>query len=118
MPRQKNNQKQYKTVFLNYATALNTWKNYKQSCNDLNLPVKPNVYVSNLETLIQNSYDDKNQDQMILLPSLDTFDFMKKHFRNTKESNLVGLLKNKGLHLRSLCYRTLWSLTTRQPTAW
>nr|ARW64118.1 hypothetical protein [Chondria sp. (in: red algae)] len=116
--RQKNNQKRYQVVFLNYATAISAWKNYKKSCNDLHLPMKPNIYVSNLETFVQADSSDKYKDQMILLPSLETFNFMKNHFHSMKNSNFLELLKTKGLHVRSLCYRTLWSLTTRQPTAW
>nr|ARW63693.1 hypothetical protein [Chondria sp. (in: red algae)] len=113
-----NNQKtQYNPIFLNHETAVNAWQTYKKSLNAYYLPIKPSLYVSNLETFINTSNYIKNQDRFIFLPSLDTFQFIKRYLQNgfKNSNNILKVLRENSLNLKSLCYRTLWSLTTRQP---
>lgn len=111
---------EYQPIFLNHDTALGAWKNYTKSFNKNHIPVKPYLYVSNLETLIHTPRYIKNQNEFIFLPSLNTFNFIKIYSKNSiKNSNdIIKTLINKSLGLRSLCYRIIWSLTTRQPNSW
>nr|ARW68267.1 hypothetical protein [Chondria sp. (in: red algae)] len=111
---------QYDPIFLNHKTAINAWKTYKKSSSNYHLPLKPVLYVSNLETFIKTSDYIKNKDKFIFLPSLETFDFLKTYLQNSLKNNnyIWKILKENSVILKSLCYRALWSLTTRQPNIW
>lgn len=107
----------YKAVFLNYDTAINAWQSYRKSLNYHYLPLIPKIRVSNLEEFIKTSDYMANKDQFIFLPSIETFNFMKTYLNNsvTNTSTVWQILKYNTLNMKSLCYRALWSLTTRQP---
>ena len=113
-------QLQYETVFFNYETALNTWKMYKNKSSKYYLPSKPSVYVSNLETFLTTSDYRKKNTNLVFIPSAKNYSFTKKYIQNNLENDkkLVNLLKHYNCQLKSLFYRILWSLTTRQPVNW
>ena len=107
----------YNAIFLNHNTAINAWQSYRKSLNYNSLPLVPKIRVSNLEAFIKTSDYMTNKDQFIFLPSVETFNFIKAYLHNsvTNTSTVWQILKDNTLNMKSLCYRALWSLTTRQP---
>lgn len=107
----------YNMVFLNHDTAIRAWQSYRQSLNHHHLPSMPNIRVSNLEAFIKTSDYVANKDSFIFLPSVETFSFIKTYLHNsfTNKSTVWQILKYNTVNIKSICYRALWSLTTRQP---
>nr|YP_009398220.1 hypothetical protein [Thaumatella adunca]ARW67406.1 hypothetical protein [Thaumatella adunca] len=118
--KQKKSSFKYKAVFLNYETAISAWQKFVEKNIDYNLPVKPNLSVSNLETFIQEPYYKKNHSKIIFLPSLRTYDIIKNYLQSNlqNKSNLKYWIVNKSVYFQTLCYRIIWSLTSRQPLNW
>nr|YP_009396776.1 hypothetical protein [Ophidocladus simpliciusculus]ARW65962.1 hypothetical protein [Ophidocladus simpliciusculus] len=111
---------QYETVFLDYHTAMNAWKNFRKTYKNSNLPRNPKLHVSNLEQFIK-AYNDKGyKNKLIFLPSVKTYSITKKYMKshNCIDSYLTKIIANKVLHIKTVCYRILWSLTSRQPINW
>nr|YP_009394928.1 hypothetical protein [Polysiphonia stricta]ARW63490.1 hypothetical protein [Polysiphonia stricta] len=107
----------YKAIFFNYQTLMDAWKKFAQENASYSIPNIPDVSVSNLEAFIQSSNYKQNYDTTIFLPSMETYDFIKKFLITTSgnQINLRNRIINQSLFLKTLCYRIFWSLTTRQP---
>lgn len=106
-----------KAVFLNYQTLVDMWQKFIKDNGFTNLPMVPNIHISNLESFIsQSDYKDKC-DKVVFLPSLQSYDFIKNYLAldSEKQSGTYRLISNKLVHLKTFCYRILWSLTIRQP---
>nr|ARW60168.1 hypothetical protein [Laurencieae sp.] len=116
----KNGKVQYETVFLNYETAFNAWQKYRNKRYNYYLPIEPQLHVFNLETFVTTSNYITKYDKFIFIPSIKTYNFAKKYIcNNLEDSNSpIKSLKNYSFYLKSLFYRILWSLTTRQPISW
>nr|YP_009391611.1 hypothetical protein [Laurenciella marilzae]ARW59755.1 hypothetical protein [Laurenciella marilzae] len=116
----KNHKVQYETAFLNYDTAFNAWQKYRKKIKKYNLPLKPQLSVLNLESfLIRSDYTNKNN-KIIFIPSVKTYSFAKKYIMSNLDDSrgLIQLLINSAFNFKSVFYRVLWSLTTRQPIVW
>nr|YP_010619244.1 hypothetical protein orf478 [Amplisiphonia pacifica]WAX03257.1 hypothetical protein orf478 [Amplisiphonia pacifica] len=106
----------YQAAFFNYRTLMGAWKKFKKDNFNYNLPYVPEVSVSNFEFFIQ----EKNYNNIIFLPSLQTYDFIQKYptISLKHQQELKYWLFNKSLHLKTIVCRVFWSLTSRQPTNW
>nr|YP_010851586.1 hypothetical protein Ycf80 [Echinothamnion hystrix]WGH14501.1 hypothetical protein Ycf80 [Echinothamnion hystrix] len=111
---------QYEAAFLNYKTLIGAWKKFKQDNCDYDLPYMPDVSVSNFEAFIQDTNYKKNYNNIIFLPSLQTYNFIQKYSHRSLEhtSGLKFWLLNKSISLKTFVVRVFWSLTSRQPTNW
>nr|YP_009395139.1 hypothetical protein [Bryothamnion seaforthii]ARW63907.1 hypothetical protein [Bryothamnion seaforthii] len=109
----------YKVAFLNYQTAINAWNRFKKENESYNLPNKPQLYVSNLETFIQRPYYKQNCNEFLFLPSINTYNFVKLYLKqNSRDNfNINDLMINRTLYIKALFYRIIWSLTSRQPVS-
>nr|WMP11801.1 Ycf80 [Laurencia australis]WMP12012.1 Ycf80 [Laurencia australis] len=116
----KDNKVKYETIFLNYETALSAWKKYRSKLKNCNLPVKPQLYVLNLETFLTKSNYINKSNKFIFIPSVKTYHFAKKYIISNSDDNksLTKALRHYSFNLKSLFYRVFWSLTTRQPIVW
>nr|YP_010951715.1 Ycf80 [Laurencia elata]WMP12654.1 Ycf80 [Laurencia elata] len=116
----KDNEVKYETIFLNYETALNAWSKYRNKLKNCNLPAKPQLYVLNLETFLTKSNYINKSNKFIFIPSVKTYHFAKKYIISNLDDNksIVKALRHYSFNFKSLCYRVLWSLTTRQPIVW
>nr|YP_009394094.1 hypothetical protein [Rhodomela confervoides]ARW62656.1 hypothetical protein [Rhodomela confervoides] len=116
----KKNLSQYEAVFFSYETAMDAWKKFVEENKDYHLPVRPSIYVSNLEKFIKTSYYKKNHSKIIFLPSIDTYKFLKRYLQSNiqNKSNINYWMTNRIVYIRTLCYRVFWSLTSRQPMNW
>nr|YP_010951932.1 Ycf80 [Laurencia obtusa]WMP12871.1 Ycf80 [Laurencia obtusa] len=116
----KDNKVKYEAIFLNYETALNAWNKYRNKLKNCNLPAKPQLYVLNLETFLTKSHYINKSNKFIFIPSVKTYHFAKKYIMSNLDDNksIVKALRYYGFNFKSLCYRVLWSLTTRQPIVW
>nr|CRF40086.1 Hypothetical protein ycf80 [Laurencia snackeyi] len=116
----KSNKVKYETIFLNYETALNAWKKYRNKLKNYNLPAKPQLYVLNLETFLTKSNYINKSNKFIFIPSIKTYHFAKKYIISNLDDNkgIFKALRHYSFNFKSLCYRVLWSLTTRQPIVW
>nr|YP_009394515.1 hypothetical protein [Vertebrata thuyoides]ARW63077.1 hypothetical protein [Vertebrata thuyoides] len=108
------------TFFLNYVTAINTWKRILKESSNANLPQSPYVVVSNLESFINDKQSKKSFHNIIFLPSVENYMFIKKYLTQSLqgEFKLRNWLYHKGFYVKTLCHRVLWSLTSRQPNNW
>nr|YP_009397406.1 hypothetical protein [Dasyclonium flaccidum]ARW66592.1 hypothetical protein [Dasyclonium flaccidum] len=115
-----NNIIEYKAIFLNYQTALSAWKKFVEDNSYYNLPAKPQLYVSNLETFLKKNQNNEINDQIIFIPSFKTYNFINNHFKlRTKNSNSIKKIAiNVSLYTKTIFYRLIWSLTSRQPINW
>nr|YP_010951499.1 Ycf80 [Laurencia catarinensis]WMP12438.1 Ycf80 [Laurencia catarinensis] len=116
----KDNKVKYETIFLNYETALNAWTKYRNKLKNCNLPIKPQLYVLNLETFLTKSNYINKSNKFIFIPSVKTYHFAKKYIISNLDDNksIIKALRHYSFNFKSLCYRILWSLTTRQPITW
>ena len=106
-----------KAAFLNYRTLVSMWQKFIKDNNLANLPTVPSVCVSNLEAFISGSDYTDNHDKVIFLPSLKSYDFIKNYLisDSEKHSGMYQIFSSKLFHVKTFCYRVLWSLTVRQP---
>nr|ARW64941.1 hypothetical protein [Polysiphonia sertularioides] len=114
------NSRQYNnsnTFFLNYSTAQSAWNKFKEENKGICLPRNPSISVSNVELFMKRSEEEKEFDKIVFLPSLQTYKFLKEYLIiNFKgQSSFYGWLSDKGLAMKTLCYRVFWSLVSRQP---
>lgn len=116
----KDNKVKYEIIFLNYETALNAWNKYRNKLKNYNLPAKPKLHVLNLETFLTKSAYINKSNKFIFIPSIKTYHFAKKYVISNLDDNksIVKTLRHYSFNFKSLCYRVLWSLTTRQPIIW
>jgi len=110
----------YKVGFLNYNTLINAWQNFSKDNKDFKIPKKPEIIVSNLEFVIRNSKNSDNYDKIVLLPSLNTYRFVKSYVTASLQdkASLASWILNRSVSLKTSCYRLFWSLTSRQPASW
>lgn len=111
----------YNAIFLNYETAMNAWKKFKQNNAHYKLPQKPLLYVSSLEKFLQDFNNDKQNTNFIFIPSVKTYQFIKNFKEketNELKNNWKYLLTNRNLYLKRFFKRIFWSLTSRQPINW
>lgn len=108
------------TFFLNYSTIINTWQKVIEENSDINLPKSPQIIVSNLEVFLKDQQHQKSFSNVIFLPSVENYIFIKKYLiRNLEsQSNFRCWLNNQGFYVKTLCHRIFWSLTSRQPNNW
>nr|YP_009122238.1 hypothetical protein [Vertebrata lanosa]AJH65996.1 hypothetical protein [Vertebrata lanosa] len=108
------------TFFLNYNTAINTWRTFYEENSAINLPKNPQITVSNLELFLKDQQHKKSFDNVVLLPSIENYIFIKRYLmHNSKsQSSLHNWLYHQGFYLKTLCSRVFWSLTSRQPNNW
>nr|YP_009396573.1 hypothetical protein [Vertebrata australis]ARW65759.1 hypothetical protein [Vertebrata australis] len=108
------------TFFLNYSNAINTWEKVIKENSDVNLPKNPQITVSNLESFIKDQQYQKSFSNVIFLPSVENYIFIKKYLIGNLagQSNIYYWLSHKGSYLKILCHRIFWSLTSRQPNNW
>lgn len=105
------------TFFLNYNTVLNTWEKFREENNNIDLPKNPQVVVSNVELFIKNNTKEKEINQIVFLPSLETYKFIKDYLvLNLKNQSIISSwLSSTSLTMKTICYRVFWSLASRQP---
>nr|ARW68670.1 hypothetical protein [Palisada sp.] len=115
----ENHKVQYEAAFFNYETAINAWQKYRRKFEYYHLPFKPQIHVFNLETFLTTSNYINKHNKFIFIPSLRTYNFAKQYIGNNLDDNLdlIKLFRDYILGFKSLFYRILWSLTTRQPTS-
>nr|YP_009395554.1 hypothetical protein [Vertebrata isogona]ARW64492.1 hypothetical protein [Vertebrata isogona] len=108
------------TFFLNYSTAINTWKKVVEENSDINLPQSPHITVSNLEFFIKDQQFKKSFNHVMFLPSVENYIFIKKYLiQNLRnQTNFRSWLLHQGFYVKTLCHRIFWSLTSRQPNNW
>lgn len=116
----KNFQNKYQVVFLNYQTAIKAWNKFRQKHSYYDLPLKPELYVSNLELFVKKSCYQKTDDQIIFIPSFQAYKFVKEsmQLKIKSHASMKQILLNKSLYLKTLLSKILWSLTSRQPINW
>nr|YP_009399889.1 hypothetical protein [Tolypiocladia glomerulata]ARW69708.1 hypothetical protein [Tolypiocladia glomerulata] len=117
------NKKQYfneNTLFLNYSTALNFWRKFTNENSNMNLPRSPRILVSNLESFIKIEEHDNKLSNCIFLPSYENYVFAKKYviFNLNNRYHLKYWLLKQSANFKSICFRIIWSLTSRQPNNW
>nr|QCI04737.1 hypothetical protein [Bornetia secundiflora] len=118
----KNNQalEKHQAIFLNYKTAILAWNQFKDRHIDYRLPDKPILKVFNVEDYLDNYVNDisnsyKDREDLIFIPSVETYMFIKQNLRIKSTVTLKQVLVWKISHIRQSLYRILWSLTSRQP---
>nr|QCI05636.1 hypothetical protein [Cryptopleura ramosa] len=112
----KYNINKYQAIFLNYKTALLAWNQFKEENSHYNLPNKPLLHISNLENFLnKHNKDDTN---IIFVPSFDTYKFIKNHMKFKKTNNINKIFIRNTLSFKNFMTRALWSLTSRQPINW
>nr|YP_009398421.1 hypothetical protein [Lophocladia kuetzingii]ARW67607.1 hypothetical protein [Lophocladia kuetzingii] len=110
----------YKVIFLNYQTALNSWKKFRQIYKDYKLPPKPQLHVSNLEAFIHTTYYQKNYNRVIFFPSMHTHNLLKKSIQFDMKYKISSkqIILDQYFHIKTLAHRIFWSLTSRHPIQW
>lgn len=108
------------TYFLNYHTALRAWQQLVKEHSDLQLPIRPQILVSNLESFLEDQKDTKILSNLTFLPSLNNYISIKTYLQSTSisQNKLQYWLFNQRIYVKTLCYRIFWSLTSRQPNSW
>nr|YP_009393065.1 hypothetical protein [Bostrychia moritziana]ARW61627.1 hypothetical protein [Bostrychia moritziana] len=111
---------EYQPIFLNYQTAINAWNKFKKTHDYYNLPSKPQIYVSNLESFIQTSDYKNNHSRMVFIPSFQTYKFIRQFSQKTSTTNFyfIKSIVQQTSYLKTLLFRFIWSLTSRQPINW
>nr|YP_009398870.1 hypothetical protein [Cliftonaea pectinata]ARW68006.1 hypothetical protein [Cliftonaea pectinata] len=114
------NIKSYKTIFLNYQTAIDAWSKFREEHSNYSLPIKPKLFISNLELFIKTLDYGNNKQNFIFVPSLQSYEFAKKYIEiKSKDINsITKLIINESLYIRTIFKRVIWSLTSRQPINW
>nr|YP_009391821.1 hypothetical protein [Acrosorium ciliolatum]ARW59965.1 hypothetical protein [Acrosorium ciliolatum] len=110
------NHNKYQAVFLNYKTALLAWNQFKEENSYYDLPNKPLLHVSNLENFLKKH--DKNDTNVIFVPSFDTYKFIKNKIKLKQTNNINKIFLQNTSYLKNFMTRAFWSLTSRQPINW
>nr|YP_010196737.1 hypothetical protein LKZ11_pgp142 [Gracilaria cliftonii]UAD84541.1 hypothetical protein [Gracilaria cliftonii] len=112
----------YKAVFINYATLLKAWHEFKQKQIDYKIPNKPKVIVYNLEDYIRkHAYNHEIEEQeknILFIPSQESYQFIKHYKFVNNQNKIKRVFSNKLLGFKILTQRIFWSLTSRQPVSW
>nr|YP_009395350.1 hypothetical protein [Polysiphonia infestans]ARW64330.1 hypothetical protein [Polysiphonia infestans] len=108
------------TYFLNYTTAMNAWQQLVKENSALKLTKDPQILVSNLEFFIEDKQNTKFSNDLIFLPSLKNYIFLKQYlqcsFKDPYRSQ--SWFVNQSTYLKTLCHRIFWSLTSKQLSNW
>ncbi len=107
--------KTYNAIFLNYKTALIAWNQFRSYYSDYKLPKKPMIKVYNLENFLSHKNQQRYQENIMIIPSLNTYKFIKNNINTMGNYNINQMLKNQTLYTKSILKRIMWSLTSRQP---
>nr|QCI08666.1 hypothetical protein [Sphondylothamnion multifidum] len=115
--------KNYKAAFLNYDTAKLAWKKFQEKYHDYILPSEPILQVYNLEDYLglyisdSSNISKKHQadSNVILVPSLETYMFIRNNLIAKNKYMFKEALKGHLLFIKQLVKRIVWSLTSRQP---
>nr|YP_009392650.1 hypothetical protein [Bostrychia tenella]ARW61212.1 hypothetical protein [Bostrychia tenella] len=116
----KNSSVPCQAVFLNYKTAIKAWDKFKKRYIHYNLPLKPDLYVSNLESFIKGSYYNNANNQIVFIPSFQTYKFIKNFMELKDESyrTINQIILDKSFSVKIFLSRVIWSLTSRKPVNW
>lgn len=110
----------YQPVFLNYNTLISSWEKLRKENISHNIPSKPIVSIYNLESFIKDCDGQQSNSSIIFLPSYETYNVIKSYLHENfrYKKNLKFWIFSQSLHLKTLCMRVFWSLTSRQPIKW
>nr|QVY58101.1 hypothetical protein [Eucheuma denticulatum] len=113
----KHEDKDYKTIFMNYKIALLAWNKFKQQNINYYLPDQPPILVYNLEDFCK-AYNDKRIDShLLLIPNEDTYKFLKSNLPLRSSDSIYMKFKNKLINYKTRIHHIIWSLTSRQPVS-
>nr|QCI07797.1 hypothetical protein [Pleonosporium borreri] len=111
----KYSNKKYKSIFLNYTTALIAWNQFRNQYSDYKLPKNPIIKVYNLEDFLSNKNKEIYKENTMIIPSFNTYKFINNNMSTIANNSMNQLLKDKIIYTQSLFKRIIWSLTSRQP---
>ena len=102
-------------VFLNYKTALLAWNKFRKDYSYYKIPLRPNIYVSNLESFIKSKVYEKSNKDYVIIPSIDTYSLLFSKVGINKKWSIVKILQNQFFGLKNICQRLIWSLISKYP---
>nr|QCI04369.1 hypothetical protein [Antithamnion hubbsii] len=114
----RNQQLDYKAVFMNYKTAMIAWQKFRQQMLLYDLPVKPKLTIYNLESFIKQCESNPRIDTetILFVPSVESYLYVKNKMKLNIKINWIQRFMNNYSSLKVMSQRMVWSLTSRQPT--
>nr|QCI04180.1 hypothetical protein [Anotrichium furcellatum] len=102
----------YPAIFLNYKNAILAWNNFKEQHVDYILPLRPHLYVYNLEDFIQSYTRDT---KTLVIPGCKAYSSVRKYTLQKSHLTFKEKIRYNALFTQKIIERVVWSLTSRQP---
>ena len=115
----KNKKDKQSTLFTNYNTVDMFWKRVQKKSSNLKRLKKPPLIIYNLESFLKDQSkklkDHKSSQQMILIPSEESYRYAKNTYINDSYVGLSHDFLDNLSYCKLWLQRIIWSLTSKQP---